>query len=323
MGKVAREPEMNRYRILSLDGGGIRGLLTAILLRRLEEEVPGWIDQVDLIAGTSTGATIAIGLAGGITPDELIRLYYDLGSEVFRNSRSGKRLKIRKIIRADYDTASLADVLKRTLGETRLRDLPKKILVTAFDLDNNHGNVAQRCWRIRFFHNLDFENGDEDLEAYKVALYSCATPVYFPSVDGYVDGAVTAQNPSLAALAHARNGKLDATERPGFENIVLLSIGTGIAPRYIKGSKHDWGYAQWTRILVDMMLEGSVELVDKICRPLLGNHYHRLCPCLPHTIHADEWRKRDELVDLGEEVDIQETIEWLRRGWTVSGLGRC
>jgi patatin-like phospholipase/acyl hydrolase len=323
MGKAEKEPEMNTYRILSLDGGGIRGLLTIILLRRLEEEVPGWLDQVDLIAGTSTGATIAIGLAGGITPDELIHLYYNLCSEVFRKSRSGKHLKIRKIIRADYDTANLAVVLKRTLGDTRLRDLRKKILVTAFDLDNNDGNIAQRCWGTKFFHNLGYENGDEDLEAYKVALYSCATPVYFPSVDGYVDGAVTAQNPSLAALAHARDGELDAIERPVFENIVLLSIGTGIAPRYIKGSKHDWGYAQWTRILVDMMLEGSVELVDRICRPLLDNRYHRLCPCLPHTIHANEWRKRDELVDLGEEVDIQETVEWLLRGWSVSGLGRC
>ncbi|MGB3716913.1 MAG: patatin-like phospholipase family protein [Candidatus Promineifilaceae bacterium] len=309
---------MNTFRIQSLDGGGIRGLLITILLRRLEEEVPGWIDQVDLIAGTSTGATIALGLAGSATPDELVRLYYNFGPDVFRDSRSNNYLKIRKIIRADYDAGNLAVILKRVLGEKRLGELRKKILVTTFDLDNDHGNVAQRCWGTKFFHNLAYENGDADLEAYKVALYSCATPVYFRSNDGYVDGAVTAQNPSLAALAYARDETLNATERPIFENIVLLSIGTGKAPRFVDGNKHDWGYAQWTRILVDMMLEGSVELVDKICRPLLGSRNHRLCPCLPHTIHADEWKKRDELVDLGEEVDLQETVEGLRQGWTVA-----
>jgi patatin-like phospholipase/acyl hydrolase len=270
-----------------------------------------------MFAGTSTGATIALGLAAGKSPHELVRLYYDFGSDVFRNTWPRNHLKMRKMIRADYDTDNLAIVLRRTLGDIRLGDFRKKILITAFDLDNDHRDSAQRCWGTKFFHNLGRENGDADLKAYKVALYSCATPVYFPSVDGYVDGAITAQNPSLAALAHARDETLDTTERPKFENIVLLSIGTGKVPRFIDGSKHDWGYAQWTRILVDMMLEGSVELVDKICRPLLGSRYHRLCPRLPHTIHADEWRKRDELVALGEEVEIQETVEWLRRDWTA------
>ena len=58
---------MKKYRILALDGDGIRGLLTITLLRRLEEAAPGWIDQIDMVAGTSTGAIIAIGLAGGVT----------------------------------------------------------------------------------------------------------------------------------------------------------------------------------------------------------------------------------------------------------------
>jgi patatin-like phospholipase/acyl hydrolase len=310
---------MDTYRILSLDGGGIRGLMTIVLLRRLEEEVPGWLDQVDLIAGTSTGATIAIGLADGATTDELNRLYYQLGSSVFKDSRPGRYLRFRKFIRADYDSEDFAVHLKEALGDKRLSDLRKKILITAFDLDNEHDDAAKRCWETKFFHNLGSGDGNEDVEAYKAALYSCATPVYFPSVDGYVDGAVTTQNPSLAALAHARDESLGEVERPAFENIVLLSIGTGKAPHFISGQRLDWGYAQWTRVMVDMMLEGSVDLVDRICRPLLGGHYHRLCPRLPHMIHADEWRRRDELVDLGEEVDLQETVDWLRQCWSVAG----
>ena len=68
---------MGHYRILSIDGGGIRGLFTCVVLQRLEEEVPGWLDRVDLIAGTSTGGIMALGLAYGLSPTTLRNLYYE------------------------------------------------------------------------------------------------------------------------------------------------------------------------------------------------------------------------------------------------------
>ncbi len=304
------------YRILSLDGGGIRGLITAVFLRRLENDVPGWIDEVDLVAGTSTGAVIAIALAQGVATDEIVQFYYQFGSEVFTKPRLGNLLKLKKMIRSKYDTHILSETLKRAFGDTRLCDLKKKILIATFDLDNDRNNPTERCWEPKFFHNLGNGKGSERLEVYRAALYSCATPVYLPSVDGFIDGAVTAQNPSLVALAHAQDESLNGPEQPAFEDIVLLSIGTGKVSRFVEGSRHNWGYLQWTHVLVDMMLEGSVDLVDRICQPLLKGRYHRLCPLLPHTIHADDWRRRDELIDIGEQTDLQDTVEWLRGGWT-------
>lgn len=306
---------MKKYRILALDGGGIRGLLTITLLRRLEETVPGWIDQIDMVAGTSTGAIIAIGLAGGVTPEELFQHYYYLTEEIFKKTRPRSQRKARKIFRPEYDTEDVAPVLRSLLGETRLCDLQKKILITTFELDNEDEDQCQRCWEPRFFHNLDGENGSADLQAYKAILYSSATPVYFPSVDGFIDGAVTAQNPSLVALAHAVDETIGTGERPKIEDIVLLSIGCGKDNRHLPGKKHNWGYAQWTRLLVDMMLEGSVDLVDRICRPLLRSNYHRLCPGLSETIHANEWEKRDKLAALANGVDIAASSEWLRSNW--------
>ena len=77
---------MASYNILSLDGGGIRGLLTAIILERLNLTNPGWLDKVDLLAGTSTGGIIALGLANGLTPTQLRNLYQKKGEKIFDDS---------------------------------------------------------------------------------------------------------------------------------------------------------------------------------------------------------------------------------------------
>lgn len=77
---------MIKYRILSFDGGGIRGLLTSTLLSRIEKQVPNLIHKTDLFAGTSSGGLIALGLAGGMSPDDLSNLYQNSGPAIFDNS---------------------------------------------------------------------------------------------------------------------------------------------------------------------------------------------------------------------------------------------
>ena len=77
---------MSPFRIVSLDGGGIRGVLTAALLERLDIEQPGFLAQVDLYAGTSTGGILALALASGLTPTEARNLYERLGAKVFKDS---------------------------------------------------------------------------------------------------------------------------------------------------------------------------------------------------------------------------------------------
>ena len=306
---------MNKYRILALDGGGIRGLVAITLLKRLEEEVPGWIDKVDLLAGTSTGAIIAVGLAMGASPSELFQHYYDLAQEIFCHGRQIVRGRIRKIVRPEYDTRGISAVMQRLLGDKKLRDLPKKVMITTFDLDNDRQELHHRSWEPKFLHNLNEESDFASLPVYKAILYSCATPVYFPSVDGFIDGAVTSQNPSLVALAHAVDETVAVERTPTIDDVFVLSLGCGRTNRYLPGDRHNWGYAQWTRLLVDMMLEGSVDLVDRVCKQLLGTRYHRICPEMGDTVHADEWWKRDELAVLGGNVDITGSEGWLKQSW--------
>ncbi|MBM4155926.1 MAG: hypothetical protein FJ221_13005, partial [Lentisphaerae bacterium] len=91
------------HRILSFDGGGIRGLLTVILLERLEREVQGWIDRADLLAGTSTGALIALGLARGMSPTEVRELYERHGREIFHDTWLDNIQDLGRLAGAGYD----------------------------------------------------------------------------------------------------------------------------------------------------------------------------------------------------------------------------
>src|SRR5262245_29493544 len=117
------------YRILSFDGGGIRGLLTLAMLKKIQTAVPTLVSQADLFAGTSTGGIIALGLAAGKTVDELIRLYLDNGKKIFDDSWLDDLVDLGKIAGADYDQDNLKKILQKIFGPITLEDLPKKVLI--------------------------------------------------------------------------------------------------------------------------------------------------------------------------------------------------
>lgn len=306
---------MATYRILSLDGGGIRGLVTTIVLKNLEKAIPDWLDKVDLIAGTSTGGIIAIGLAHGLKPDDLYDLYYHKGSRIFDDSWLDNLMDLGQIGGAAYDNRNLQREMRKIWGDTLLNDLKKKVLVSGFDLDNEHPDPIERSWKPKFFHNFEGNDCDGELKAYKVALYTSAAPTFFPSVDGYVDGGVIANNPSMAALTQTQDTRAKIKNRPKMEEIVLLSVGTGQSTYFIKGKRLDWGYAQWAKPIVKLMLEGSMGVVDYQCQQILGERYHRISPVLTEAIDLDAWQKRDNLVRIAKNADLAETIAWLKRYW--------
>ena len=107
---------MASYKILSLDGGGIRGLLTTIILERLNLLNPGWLDKVDLLAGTSTGGIIALGLAHGLTPTQLRNLYQMKGEKIFDDSWLDDLKDMGGLTGADYDNKNLKRELKKIFG---------------------------------------------------------------------------------------------------------------------------------------------------------------------------------------------------------------
>lgn len=306
---------MPTYHILSLDGGGIRGLITAILLQRLTA-TPGLehlIPRTDLLAGTSTGGLLALALAHGLDLARIRQTYIDKGPRIFDDSWLDDVMDLGKLRGADYSITNLKRETQALLGDTTLGRLRKRVLITAFDLDNE--DPRHRTWKPKLFHNFPGPSHDRALLARDVALYTSAAPTYFPSVDGYIDGGVFAANPAMCALAQSQDRRYAPT--PSLDEVVLLSLGTGTSLNYIKGAVHNWGYVQWIKPLVSIMLDGTAGIADYQCRQLLADRYHRLAPVFPRgmSIPMDGVDRIPYMVDFAETLDLTETIDWLKTVW--------
>jgi patatin-like phospholipase/acyl hydrolase len=301
---------MATYRILALDGGGIRGVYTAVLLSRLAKEVPGFIERSDLLAGTSTGGLLALGLASGMSLDTLIEFYQNSGGAIFSRSVWHEIRDIGELLGAKYGNKNLAHIVETTFGDATLNDLlPRHVLIPTFDLDNQATPPAPQMWKPKFFHNFAGADSDGAQKISDVALRTSAAPTYFPVYQGYVDGGVVANNPSMAAVAQA----LDAnTGKQKLADLRLISIGTGVTPAFVSGDALDWGLAQWAPILTDMMLEGGMGVADYECARLLGKSYFRLAPVLPEPIPLDCADKISSLIEFANQVDITAAVTWLK-----------
>jgi patatin-like phospholipase/acyl hydrolase len=305
-----------RFRILSIDGGGVRGIVPVIVLERLNRRFPGWLDAADLIAGTSTGGLLALALAHGLELREIREFYSEKGPQVFADTWIDNLRDIGTFLGARYDSASLVRALKTVFGNATLGDLKKRVLVASFDLDNRSKDPRKRTWKPKLFHNYPGRDSDRRERAYRVGAYTCAAPTYFASVDGFIDGGVYANNPSMCALAQSQD-KRAVRPAPRLRDVVLLSLGTGTPLKFIRGRSLDWGYLKWAGPIIDIMMEGVSGIADFQCAKILGGNYHRLAPVLGSgkEIRMDAHEKIPELVSFAESVDIRSTTRWLKRRW--------
>lgn len=301
-----------KYRILSLDGGGIRGVLTCTLLERIEQANPGFLDSIDLIAGTSTGGILALGFAAGKTPAEMRALYENNGDKIFAEAplENFLHIEINQLIEADYANQALKSALIEQFNTLTLAGLKKKVLVASFDLDNLASGAGKiRSWKPKFFNNFPGPGSDELEAVVDVALRTSAAPTYFPIYQGYIDGGVVANNPSMCALAqamHELNGK-----EPG-QSITLLSVGTGRSLDYLPNLDSSWGLAQWAPHLVSIMLGGSEGIADFQCAQALGQAYFRIVPIMTVSVDLDNYHEIPYLKQLGDQVDLTDTNAWIK-----------
>jgi patatin-like phospholipase/acyl hydrolase len=311
---------MAKYRVVSIDGGGIRGLVTTVLLQRIIA-TPGlehFLDSIDFIAGTSTGGLLALGIAHQLDLARIREVYVTKGPQVFAGSALDDLVDLGKVLGAKYGTAHLRHELEQLLGNATLGQLSMRVLITAFDLDNEDPDPANRTWKPKLFHNFPGPNTDRLVPAVDVGLYTSAAPTYFPSVDGYIDGGVYASNPSMCALAQTQDSRYAPT--PSLEDVLLLSLGTGTSLQYIEGKSHDWGYAQWLKRLIDLLLDGTSGIADYQCRQILGRRYHRLAPVFPtgKSIPMDSIDQISYMIEFAESLPIDKTIQWLQQTWTAT-----
>lgn len=327
---------MATFRILSFDGGGMRGIITVRLMQRLAamSGLKDWHKRARLFAGTSTGGLIALGLTHGVSLTRLSNLYKNKGALIFDDSWLDNLRDVGQVIGAQYDNPHLEQELKNLVGETSLKNLsPDKltrVLVTTFDLDQADavslrndepaGSTKSKPhkWKPKIFHNFPGNDTDGRLPAYKAGLYTSAAPSYFPVVDGYMDGGVFANNPSMCSLAQTQDPRnVDENDHPALQELVLFSLGTGEALKFIGGLELDWGYAQWAKPIIDILLDGVAGIADYQCRQILRDRYWRLQPVLTEdfAIDAHQPEQIQAMIDFADQVNLDDTVDWLNTHW--------
>lgn len=304
---------MGIYRIVSMDGGGIRGILTARVLERIDEALPGFLSNVDLFAGTSTGGLLALGLGSRKTPAQMVRLYRDCAETVFADSLLDNLKDLGNLVGAEYSVEPLKKVLEIYFSGVTLAELPHKVLVSAFDLDNEGlSPTGVRMWKMKFFHNYLSPGWDGEEQVVDVALRTSVAPSYFPVYQGYTDGGVAASNPAMCALAQALH---QPTGGQGLSDVVLFSLGTGYNPHYLPVQDADWGIVQWAPHMLNIMLEGSADMVDYQCRQVLDHQYLRINPVLPKPIGLGSVKYIPDLLAAADQVDLEPILPWIEENF--------
>lgn len=183
------------FRILSLDGGGIKGIFPAAALAELERLYLGGApigDYFELIAGVSTGGILALGMGLGIPASELLELYLRRGGQIFPPGARWRRAALR-MLRPAYRRGPLDAVLWEVLGDWKLRDSRARLCIPALD-----GRYGGEAYIFKTPHHPDFRQ-DGDAPMRRVAAATSAAPTYFPLVQrgGYIfaDGGVWAKTP--------------------------------------------------------------------------------------------------------------------------------
>ena len=270
-----RDHVSRQFFVLSVDGGGFRGLFAAHLLRRMEQEWQiNWRERFGLFAGTSTGAILAAGLACGISAGHVAELYESHGVQIFRR-RVRSRIDVPRLFTSRYSHTELRRALESTFGDITLGEVSAPLIVPAADIGNGHVHVLKSKFHDEFVR-------DPDVRVSDAVLASCSAPTYFDphSVSDYqlADGGLWANNPSLTAVVDAHY-RLQIPLR----DIRVLSVGTGTSrvfyPRSV-GKWRDrlirrwqgWGLAtRWQRSrLLDLILTLQSETANNTLCLLLG-----------------------------------------------------
>ena len=326
------------YRIMTFDGGGIRGAFTTQLILRMVNMGLD-IGKVRLFAGTSTGSVIAAALALGQSAEEVAQYYTKENCRyIFSKKRNPLGLNL---LGPKYSRKPLETYLTGRHGDATFADLSDRevgLCTGSFKLESSR----KHNWLTVFFHNLqegwrdphfDYRN----LRVLDAVLASGAAPTYFPSykidvqehvrgdsscgkdedackcnvMGTYIDGGVVANNPGVAGLAVATSPRNRV--KAELEDIRLLSIGNGMVPKEIKGAPPR-GLFGWGKPLLEILSDAPSDVDNYYCMSILGKQgYRRIQQDLPKPVVLDSWQEVPYMAQLAAdypEDELQQIIEW-------------
>ncbi|WP_353929448.1 patatin-like phospholipase family protein [Okeanomitos corallinicola TIOX110] len=280
----------SKCKILAIDGGGIRGIIPAMLLAEIEKRTQKPIFSLfDLISGTSSGGILALGLTkpksisgdhlslAEYSAEDLVHLFVEYGVEIFYEPLFEKLLGPLEDIffQPKYASTSREDILKQYFGKSLLENNLKEVFVTSYDIEQRIPIFFTNKQEKQQIESKKFRNLSGGFSLLDAALATSATPTYFPphrivtshNTNGFytlVDGGVFANNPAHLAILEAQLSSKKAGNRVlNTEDIVVVSLGTGsLTTVYPYNEVKNWGLLQWGRPLLNIMFDGGSEVVS-------------------------------------------------------------
>ncbi len=338
----------DRFRILSVDGGGMRGLIPALAIADLERRLQARAgeearisDYFHMFAGTSTGGLIALSLTAPdptrpgrprVSAAELSAFYVQDGPGIFRRSLGQRVRTLWGFAGPKYSLGPLAEAVERRLGDVKLADALREVVVASYDMTNREPYFFKR-WRAREpVRPSGPEAGSKEVRNNPIvdaAMATSAAPTYFPSHElggrSLVDGGVFANNPAVAAIVEA----LKRTEAPGrleTDDLLVVSIGTGIHEEgYRQSEVSGWGKVGWILPhgdeppILGAVLDGASDAADHWAHMLLnhvpeaGRRRRRMSVAARATSASRcGWRKRSRSTTRARRLSIM-SCRWRPR----------
>jgi len=272
-----------KVSILSIDGGGIRGIIPAVILNHIEKRLQQLsgapnatlADYFDLVAGTSTGGILVCYYLMPPAPGQESQSRYFASDAINMYVNYGKEIFNRKLLRFGiannkYPATGLEKILNDCMGDVTLAQSRKNCIVTAYD-------IAER--KAFFFTSPEARKyAHRNYLMRDVARATSAAPTYFElaairsmgDVASYlIDGAVFAGNPTMCAVVEANKSVYEACANPTVNDLFIVSVGTGKEQKkYNYDKAKNWGAVGWARPMIDILLSASAEVVDYQMRQL-------------------------------------------------------
>lgn len=264
-------------KVLSIDGGGIRGIIPAMVLAEIEDRTGRRIAEMfDLVAGTSTGGILALGLTkpgpdGGpeYSAGELIELYETEGKRIFSIPVWHRIHSAGGVLEEKYPATGIEEVAESYFGSVRLADALTEVLVTAYEIEK------RGPWFFKRRKALDPNEGFNPFMR-DVARATSAAPTYFEPLRlrvgstgnrAFIDGGVHSNNPAMCAYVEAR--KINPDEK---DDALVVSLGTGELTRNMPYEEvRGWGLALWAQPILNVVFDGVADTVDYQLRELLSS----------------------------------------------------
>ena len=278
------------FNVLTIDGGGLRGMYAASIILNMEQKLGiNFKDEFDLIAGTSTGAIIAAGLAIGLPAQSIVDLYMEKGEFIFKKNFGGG------VVTPKYNNNNLKQVLEDVFGDKRFNDAKTRLMVTATNVSDG------MPWIFKSLYHESLTR-DQGVKLADAVLSSCCAPVYFNPYQVndqlLADGGLWANNPALVALAETVGHNIDIKKY----KIRILSLGTGVNIKYypLDWGDKKWGAARWGTGLIDVIFNMQSFSVERYLGALMNTEqYLRINFEIKDALPIDDTKVMPVLMDRG------------------------